>query len=135
MKYVLYKKATGEIIGYGNHVNLDDLDDFEDEFQGIVFVDEFPDPEKHVVSDLKIVDIYQELVAEKEDAQRKHQQELLRVQRNALLQQCDWTQLPDVPVINKDLWDNYRQELRDLPAKYADIASLDEVTWPKPPES
>lgn len=135
MKYVLYKKATGEIFAHGNHVNVKDLEDFEDEFQGIVFVDEFPDPEKKVVSDLKIVDIYEELLAEKEKANRDHLQELLRVQRNARLQQCDWTQLPDVPLINKELWDNYRQELRDLPQAYADITSLDEVTWPKPPES
>jgi len=32
------------------------------------------------------------------------------------------------------LWDNYRQALRDLPQTYAAITSLDEVTWPTPPE-
>lgn len=58
----------------------------------------------------------------------------LRIKRNELLAQSDYTQMPDVPLSNKDLWDNYRQQLRDLPETHANITSLDEVTWPTPPQ-
>jgi hypothetical protein len=37
----------------------------------------------------------------------------VRKQRDNLLAVCDWTQLPDSPV-NKTIWANYRQELRDV---------------------
>lgn len=59
---------------------------------------------------------------------------MLRIKRDELLAQSDYTQMPDVPLSNKDLWDNYRQALRDLPQTYANITSLDEVTWPTPPQ-
>ena len=59
---------------------------------------------------------------------------MLRIKRDELLAQSDYTQMPDVPLSNKDLWDNYRQQLRDLPETHANITSLDEVTWPTPPQ-
>jgi len=34
--------------------------------------------------------------------------------RNRLLQSCDWTQMPDSPVQNKQAWAVYRQALRDI---------------------
>ena len=37
-----------------------------------------------------------------------------RDQRNKLLADCDWTQLPDATG-NKAAWATYRQQLRDLP--------------------
>jgi hypothetical protein len=40
--------------------------------------------------------------------------------RKRELQDCDWTQLSDVDLINKWDWAVYRQELRDLPAQGAD---------------
>ena len=58
----------------------------------------------------------------------------IRLKRNELLAQSDYTQMPDVTLSNQDLWDNYRQALRDLPQTYANITSLDEVTWPTPPQ-
>lgn len=59
---------------------------------------------------------------------------MLRIKRDELLAKSDYTQMPDVPLSSKELWDNYRQALRDLPQTCADITSLDEVTWPAPPE-
>lgn len=35
--------------------------------------------------------------------------------RKKLLQDSDWTQLPDVNLSNKQAWADYRQELRDIP--------------------
>lgn len=57
---------------------------------------------------------------------------LLRAERNARLAACDWTQLVDAPVswAQRWSWKQYRQALRDLPAKTAHPA---EVAWPEPP--
>ena len=53
----------------------------------------------------------------------------LRVLRNQLLMQSDWTQLADAPV-DATAWAAYRQELRDLPSTTADPTA---VTWPATP--
>jgi hypothetical protein len=49
----------------------------------------------------------------------------IRVERNNLLKQSDWTQLPDSPLAQeeKTAWKNYRQQLRDL-TKTIDISSV-----------
>lgn len=39
---------------------------------------------------------------------------IIKKQRLELLQQSDWTQLPDVPLETKTLWQAYRQALRDI---------------------
>ena len=59
---------------------------------------------------------------------------MLRIKRDELLTVSDYTQMPDVTLSNQDLWDNYRQALRDLPQTYANITSLDDVQWPQPPQ-
>ncbi len=40
----------------------------------------------------------------------------LREERNYLLSQCDWTQVVDSVLPNKEEWKTYRQALRDLPS-------------------
>jgi len=69
--------------------------------------------------------------------QNKTQAQLdLRNYRGAMLDSSDWTQTPDSPLSDtkKQEWQTYRQALRDLPAAYTDIESVDEVTWPTAPE-
>ena len=53
-----------------------------------------------------------------------------------MLDSSDWTQTIDSPLTDtkKLEWQTYRQELRDLPATYSDIESIDEVIFPKEPE-
>ncbi len=68
---------------------------------------------------------------------------LLRDERNILLAQSDWTQLPDAhnTLINGtgDMWKDYRQALRDLPSvsnpKLDSFGNLDmsSVSWPSKP--
>ena len=58
----------------------------------------------------------------------------LRVERNGLLAQTDWTQFPDVPDATKTKWQSYRQELRDLPANQTPTEmTLSNITWPTKP--
>lgn len=50
--------------------------------------------------------------------------------RNQLLQQSDWTQLPDVPLVTKNAWATYRQALRDITEQPGYPL---EVAWPVAP--
>lgn len=55
----------------------------------------------------------------------------IRTERDRLLAESDWTQVPDAPVDAK-AWAKYRQALRDLPATIKDPTA--EVAWPEPPK-
>ena len=68
---------------------------------------------------------------------------LLREVRNKLLSETDWTQLKDIDldIIRERNWKNYRQALRDLPAKsnpkldsFGDL-DMSSVSWPTKPSS
>ena len=50
----------------------------------------------------------------------------IRAKRNVLLQESDWTQIPDSPLtqVKKDEWKLYRQKLRDMPQDYIAIGSV-----------
>jgi hypothetical protein len=50
--------------------------------------------------------------------------------RNYLLQQSDWTQMPDAPEANKAAWATYRQELRDVTNQ---VGFPDNIIWPEVP--
>ena len=53
----------------------------------------------------------------------------VRQQRNQLLNACDWTQLPDAPVLAAP-WATYRQQLRDATAQ---TGFPWDVVWPVAP--
>lgn len=55
--------------------------------------------------------------------------ERLRMRRDNLLKQTDWTQVVDSPV-DQEAWAAYRQSLRDLPASTKDPRN---AAWPQPP--
>ena len=56
----------------------------------------------------------------------------IRIKRNELLAQSDWTQLADAPLTaeQKNAWTVYRQALRDVPSSFA---TPEEVIWPTTP--
>ena len=53
------------------------------------------------------------LTAEELQARVDTQWQAIRIQRNQMLKDCDWTQLADSPV-DKTAWAAYRQALRDI---------------------
>ena len=53
----------------------------------------------------------------------------IRELRNQLLQECDWTQLSDIPTETKNLWSSYRQELRDI----TNQSNPFNINWPVKP--
>ena len=68
---------------------------------------------------------------------------LLRIERNKLIAETDWTQLKDISLdsIREKNWKEYRQALRDLPngstPKLDSRGQLDmsSVTWPDKPST
>ena len=56
--------------------------------------------------------------------------ERMRVQRNRLLVESDWTQAADNPTGNAQAWATYRQALRDFPATWTPSETLE---LPDPP--
>lgn len=54
----------------------------------------------------------------------------MRMRRDALLLECDWTQLPDVPAATRARWAAYRQALREVPSQ---AGFPDAIEWPVPP--
>lgn len=56
------------------------------------------------------------------------QWEKIRAERDILLSNSDFTQLPDAPV-NKENWAAYRQELRDITERPDPF----NILWPVPP--
>ena len=55
--------------------------------------------------------------------------ERLRIQRDKLLVESDWTQVADAPV-DKQAWAEYRQQLRDFPTTWT---PSDTVQFPDKP--
>ena len=56
--------------------------------------------------------------------------ERMRLYRDGLLAESDWTQAADNPISNKAAWATYRQQLRDFPASWTPANT---VTFPTPP--
>ena len=67
----------------------------------------------------------------------------LREERNKLIAETDWTQLKDIDldIIRERNWKNYRQALRDLPAKSNPklntfgVLDMKSVVWPDKPST
>jgi len=62
--------------------------------------------------------------------------EILRLKRDALLTESDWTQVNDSPLTDakKTEWATYRQSLRDVPITNASITNIDDAVWPTKPQ-
>ena len=56
---------------------------------------------------------------------------MLRLERNRLLSETDWTQAKDVPDAVSSKWATYRQALRDVPQQ---PGFPENIQWPVKPE-
>lgn len=84
------------------------------------------DVKNKIVVDGVLTSLPSEVIEQKKISRSWHN---LRKERNYLLSECDWTQVPDAPV-DSAAWAVYRQQLRDLPANTTDPRN---VVWPEPP--
>ena len=72
--------------------------------------------------------IVSDLSADASAAKVGAQWNVVRAERNKLLADCDWTQLPDAPV-DAAAWAVYRQALRDVTTQANPFA----IVWPQGP--
>lgn len=119
--FTIYKTDTGEILSNGTtNASIEDfiLEDGQSIIEGI-----------YEVSEYKIIDASP--VEQSIDFW-----ETIRLQRNELLNQSDWTQVNDSPLSDskKQEWATYRQSLRDLPATYQSVNNIADVIFPTMPE-
>ena len=63
------------------------------------------------------------------DTKLEDRWEVIRILRNELLLECDWTQLVDIPIETKELWQTYRQELRNITSQTNPFS----IVWPVKP--
>ena len=70
---------------------------------------------------------------EQEALNRKPQKDLARLRRDRdqLLAESDWRDLPSYPGEDQTAWRTYRQQLRDLPADTQDASN---PIWPEKPQ-
>lgn len=84
-----------------------------------------------LTGNFRVVDGLHTYISPPENLNELKAYSILRSERNSLLSQCDWTQLPDAPLSNekKQKWANYRQELRDLPQ----TVDINNIVYPEKP--
>ena len=63
------------------------------------------------------------------DYRLENQWFIVREIRNELLAECDWTQLADIPSETRELWQTYRQTLRDITSQSNPFS----INWPVKP--
>lgn len=87
-----------------------------------VITPKLPKPTEHHIFDYTIKDWIDPRTPETEWP-------LIRYKRDTLLEKCDWTQLPDVPLLTKEVWAVYRQALRDITLQPDPF----NIVWPESP--
>jgi len=120
IEYTTYKTATGEVLESGaTNVQLSEipLQEGQSIIEGIYDVETYKIIDGESVE--QVVDFFP----------------TIRIQRNELLKESDWTQSNDCPLSDskKAEWVTYRQSLRDLPANNSSASSIDDVTFPTEP--
>ena len=124
---VRYSTAAGDILGYG--------------IVGLSIPEEIPDGEGYISwFGVEPKPIYNYVVQNgqvilKSEADRQTYQDSIksrgvRGERDKLLAETDWRDLPSYPGVNQDGWRTYRQALRDLPSQ---AGFPNNVTWPAKP--
>jgi hypothetical protein len=83
------------------------------------------------VNKCKIVDGLHTVITDTQEEIEQKAFASLRSQRNKLLRESDWTQMPDSPLTDaqKQAWAIYRQSLRDLP----DTVDINNIIYPEKP--
>ena len=110
---------------------LDSLERLESELADLIVQDNQIRDDNAAARSAVDADYLAAIEAAKQDPD--NQWAAIRIVRNRLLAECDWTQIPDAPLTEeqKEAWREYRQALRDIPQTFA---TPGEVMWPTPPE-
>lgn len=128
MNISIYIKSTGQIISNRNILSADDIAHLDSETYG--YVEGTYTPLLTKWNGSSVVDYTPPYIANTNAA-------AVRRKRNILLEESDWTQVPDSPLSDskKAEWATYRQQLRDMMSSYTDNAenTVENTTFPTPP--
>lgn len=114
-----------------NHDLFDEKTHKSDGYEYQIFDD-------RVVETIKIVPLSTQEILLNDARKREEFFEYLRGERNRRLSESDWTQLADVYRSQewKNNWEDYRQQLRDLPSLYQENntdVDFNSIAWPTKP--
>ena len=137
MYFSIYNQSTGEIVNSG-FVPTQDMYDLQPVDNGFIKVPVESDAATQYFQNSTVVNIpskpdyecYFDFITKQWVLDYDAQVAVIKGRRNGLLIACDWTQLADVPITNKDAWAQYRQALRDIPEQSGYPTS---VVWPTSP--
>lgn len=119
MDFTVYRYRTGEIVRSGTCSPADlKLQTCGDRSLAVL----------PVASDDRLHMIVKRQVVEKPPVTPPDPMIAIRVERDRLLGETDWTQLPDAPV-DRAAWAAYRQALRDI----TETVDPSNPIWPAPP--
>jgi len=138
--YVIYENQSGKVISNGYTSNVASLTDENTATQSVLFIEENTDWDECYVDleTLTLVKINKRpshyhtlnMSTKQWEVDSVLSARHIRLERDRLLQETDWTQNSDVPEATKSLYTTYRQQLRDI----TDQESFPEsVIWPVAP--
>lgn len=135
-KYVLYEKSTGKALSSGTSFHVERMETGE---IGVIIGESVDDVQKVYVRNGQIMHmtdrpssfhewdyVRSAWVFNSESAWHD-----VRMKRNLLLQQTDWTQLTDVPATTMQEYWGYRQALRDITNQPDPM----NIIWPSKPSN
>ena len=127
-QFTVYNKKTGEIrTSYSQQTDftIDEIKNYLEKDEG--YLEGWYTNQTHKVVDKLPVIKSTEIIFDLNE---------IRMVRNALLKNSDWTQNTDSPLPEqlKKAWLEYRKKLRDLPKDYSEAKSFEEVIFPEEPK-
>ena len=148
---MMYLRIINGIITYPYSIQQLKIDEYNTSFPkeltteileewGVFEVNRTPKPNDYTktitegtpqIVDGSYVQIWNEVDATQSEIDTKLEDrwEVIRILRNELLLECDWTQLVDIPIETKELWQTYRQELRNITSQTNPFS----IVWPVKP--
>jgi len=118
--FTIYKISTGEIL-YSTTTSTP-IDQVGLQTGEGIIEGSYPSNEFVIIEDLAV-------------ARTDNILEILRLKRNTLLSESDWTQMSDSPLSasKKTEWATYRQTLRDIPTAQSTVTDINNIIWPTQP--
>lgn len=148
---MMYLRIINEVITYPYSIKQLKIDEYNTSFPnelttqileewGVFEVKRTPKPTDYTKTiteatpqliDGSYIQIWNEVNATQSEIDTKLEDrwEVIRILRSELLLECDWTQLADIPIETKELWQIYRQELRNITLQTNPFL----IVWPVKP--
>lgn len=148
---MMYLRIINEVITYPYSIQQLKIDEYNTSFPkelttqileewGVFEVNRTPKPTDYTKTitevtpqliDGSYIQLWNEVDATESEIDTKLEDrwEVIRILRSELLLECDWTQLADIPIETKELWQTYRQELRNITSQTNPFS----IVWPVKP--